>query len=189
MRRAFTLAETVVAAALCAMLVSIVVTLYLGAARGTHATLEATDALRSALIASEAIRRDVGEMLFQLPARDLVIGPDHKSLAIRVAGSLPEDYYKADYVGLLFRLQPITGSSQYHLLRDHEGKSEPVAGCLLSDLQFQFIAAEEPSPLRAFLQVTLVGSGSGGATTYTYSMFLPLSRMRPPEPQDFGDAK
>lgn len=188
-RRGFTLAETIVATAVFSLIVAIVSALYVGGARGSYASVDASDALRSTLIAAEHIRRDVGEMLFQVPARDLVITPDRRGLTIRVPGALPEDYWKADFEGLVYRLEPATGATKaFRLVRQFRKESDPIAGCLLRDASFTYVAPGGMSPMQGYLQVTLVGtSGADRSSTYTYSMFLPLTKLKPPQPIKFAD--
>jgi prepilin-type N-terminal cleavage/methylation domain-containing protein len=187
-RRGFTLAETIVAAAIFTLIVAIVASLYAGATRGANLSVEASDALRSTLIAAEYIRRDVGEMLFQLPDRDLVISPDRHALTIRVPGSLPEDFWKADFEGLIYRLERMPGTTgTFRLVRQFRKQSEAIAGCLLQDVTFTHVRPGGLSPLQAYLQVTLVGLGSADRpTTYTYSMFLPLTKLKAPQPMKFA---
>jgi type II secretory pathway pseudopilin PulG len=181
---AFTVAEAIVATAIFSMLVAIALSLYAGGASGSARSMEASDALRSTLVAAEAIRRDVGEMLYQIRDRDVVISPDHRSLTIRVPASLPDDFWNADFEGIVLRLERVEGTSNtFQLVRHSRTGAQVISGCLLEDVQFEFIPAGGLSTLQAFLEVTLVGlSSEKTATRYTYSMFLPITRLKAPEP-------
>jgi len=176
------------------MLIALAHTFYVGATTGTIRSIEHGDALRSVSVAMEAIRRDLEQMLYQCPQRDLALLP-HPELGPGRAISLrvPDpgeatDPWKALHVPVLYELRRVAGSPHaHHLVRKEaeSGRETVLRSCLLRDMLAHFIplkaqASQGLSRYQAYLEITMIGLGSPeGTATYTASMMVPLALMSP----------
>lgn len=192
--RGFTLVEIVVGLAILALLLSMAYAFHLGAARNTALTGEHTVALRSVMVALESLRRDLEQMSYQCPQRDLVLLShpelgDGRGVSLRVPDAPgADDPWRETYVPVTYQLRRVAGSkAAYHLVRTMaaSGRETVLANCLLRDMLVHFLppgSAGSPglSPYQAYLEITMVGLGSvDGTATYTASIMVPLAMMRP----------
>jgi type II secretory pathway pseudopilin PulG len=182
--RGVTLVEAIVGLAVVFLVLSMTWALYMGAGGGTRRAIEASDALRSVLLASEAIRRDAGEMIFQAD-RDLGLLDGGRRLVMLVPATLRADLWggRSEPVEYFIRKAPRAAAGA--LVRKTPSQERTVGGCLLADMMVTYIPAGALAPLSAYLEVTLTGAATPGASagaTYTASFLLPLARLAPPAP-------
>lgn len=188
--------EICVSLAVLVLAAALVHALYISAARGTSMSVEASDALRSVLTASEFLRTDLGEMTLQ-KLSDLVIAKEGRELAFSVPKRLETDLYMCDWTVVKYELERLPGATGVHrLVRSVGDQPTPLASCLLKDLRVRYVppkgvpvpaepiyAQEGMSPFQAYLEITLVGLGSAAARqSYTASLMHPLTFARPPAP-------
>ena len=192
--RGFTIVELVLGLSLTALVLSMAYSFQVGATRETKLTGEHAEALRSVLVAMESMRRDLEQMLYQCPQRDLALLP-HPELGPGRAISLrvPDpgeatDPWKALHVPVLYELRRVAGSPHaHHLVRKEaeSGRETVLRSCLLRDMLAHFIplkaqASQGLSRYQAYLEITMIGLGSPeGTATYTASMMVPLALMSP----------
>jgi len=179
------------------MVMSIVYAFYVGAAKSTRGSVEYSDAIRSVMIASEAIRRDVSQMLFQRVGRDLAIFDDYRALSVRVPSStLAEvddgsDLWRAEHTPVTYTLEPVQNSksnAKILIRKETENNREDrLRSCLLQDMFVQYFppssAAESISPLQGYLDIAVIGLASKDSSVkYTTSLLIPLPYMSAPQP-------
>jgi len=179
-RRAVTLVEVLVASAVFLVLAAAAYPFLTGAAGGTARAVEASDALRSTLIATELLRHDAARLFFQ-HRDDLVIMNDGRALSMLIPAPTA-DLWTLPVQPVTYTLAAVPAADRvYRLLRDDGAGPRPVAGCLLRDLLVRYVAPGEISAQRAYLEVTLIGLGSERPrTSYSASALLPLDRTRLP---------
>lgn len=192
--RAFTLVEIVVGLSIATLTLSMAYSLQLGATRSSTRSGEHAEALRSVMIAMESVRRDLEQMLYQCPQRDLVLIAhpelgENRGVSLRVPDVRNgAGLWGALHVPVTYSLRHVEGPSQaYRLVRTETktGRETVLKSCLLRDMVVHFVPLKTTrsqglSPYRAYLEVTMVGLGSvTGAVTYTSSMMVPLALMSP----------
>lgn len=186
MNRGFTLVEGLVSLAVMVLAAALVHGLYLSAAQGTSMSIEASDALRSVLIASEHLRTDLGGMTFQ-KLSDLKLPDDGRELGFSVPKRLEPDLYKCDWQAIRYRLE---GNRRVRHVDDDKA---PLASVSLKEFRARYVPPKgakvpaEPiyaqagvSPFQGYLEITLVGLA--GKQTYTASLLHPLTPARTPTP-------
>ena len=181
-RGGVTLVEVLVGALVFFALLSILYAFWSGAAGGTARAVEASDALRSTLLATEVLRHDASRLFFQ-KQEDLVIRPDGRGLSMLI----PEptsDLWNVPETPVTYTLAPVhPGSSVHRLVRSDAHGARPVAGCLLRDLLVRWVPPGEVSAHAGYLEVTMIGLGCENPhLCYTGSALLPLERVKKPRP-------
>src|SRR3569832_1291761 len=83
-RKAFSVVEVMIACAIFAMVVILVYAFYVGGATSTSKSVDHSDAIRAAVVACEAIRRDLARALYQEPTRDLGIFNNGRGVSVRI---------------------------------------------------------------------------------------------------------
>lgn len=193
-RRAFTVLEALVAVLLLGLILGVLVSLQRGGAKAGLLATDHSEALRAAMVALEAVQRDVDRMLYQCPDRDLVmlahseLGPG-SGLGLRVPAKTPGSHaWEAKHVPVAFTLRRTPAKvPAYFLVRTENGTDTVLREHLLADLKVRLIprgtaATPSLSPFCAYLEVIATGLGSGeGTARYTASSLLPLMRLGPPE--------
>jgi hypothetical protein len=184
--------ELAVGTSIALLVMAMVYGFWAGASRSTGRSVEHSDALRSVLIASEFIRHDVSQMLYQWPSRDMAIFAGQTALGLRVPGRLdPADFWSKEnnvFDPVTYTLQLVPGSRNvFRLIRKDLGGPSPLRACLLGGLHFEKIGPGVVSQDQAYLQVTMVGVGSEKPSAFfTSSMLIPLTPMYPPVPYRLG---
>lgn len=171
-RKGLTLLETTVALALASMAVSGLVRVTDAGLRGTVRTVDSADAVRSGLLAVEALRADATRMVVQ-QAGDLAIPTDGRGISMLVPASAPgNDPWAFAAVPVTFSLAPVaTPGKAFELVRSGPDGVRHIRGCWLASLVVRRRPAGTLSPTRAFLEfcVSAVGSPAGGkACTMTF---------------------
>lgn len=195
MRSGFTLVEGIVSLSVMVLAAAMVHGLYVSAAQGTSMSVEASDALRSVLIATEFLRTDLGGMTFQKLA-DLKLPEDGKELGFSVPKRLEPDLYKCDWQAIRYQIETIPGYAGHRLVRSVDDDRQPLANVWLQSFRARYVppkgarVPDEPiyakqgvSPFQGYLEITLVGlGGAAGKQTYTASVLHPLTPARTPTP-------
>ena len=189
MRCGFTLVEALVGASVFLLAISMIYTFFLGATNSTGKSVEASDALRSVLIATEALRHDAGRLVFQRRT-DLVLTNQNRGLSTLVPEAFGTDLWNNQTSPVTYSLEPVEGASEvFRLIRKDSAGSHALGGCLLKDLLITYVAPKDISKLQAYLQVTMIGLGSTSAkATYTGSALLPLNQIVQPQPYVLPEA-
>jgi len=193
-RAAFSIVEVTIGMAILVMLLAVTHSFHIGATKSAAITGEHSEALRSVVVALESIRRDLEQMIYQCPSRDLALlnHPelgDNRGLSVRVSdGSISSDSWRATFVPVSYALRRVAGSSHaYHLVRTdtNSGKETVLKSCLLRDMLIRHVPLKDGggkglSPYQAYLEITMIGLGSlNGQDSYTASMVVPLALMYP----------
>lgn len=186
-RKAFTIVEIMISVAIFAMVIILVYAFYVGGATSTSKSVDHSDAIRSAVIACEAIRRDLARALYQEPTRDLGIFNNGRGVSVRIPSEpLDENnLWQALHSPVTYTLKDIPGSkgAKYLIRKDDKeggGSERQLKGCYLRDILVQYIPQGKISPLQAYLEVTMIGMGNPkNDVTYTTSMLIPMPLMLP----------
>lgn len=175
-RRGLFFAEVMIAAGLLAAAISALLQVCgVGLASSTRTT-DDTDAVRSALIAIEAIKNDTGRMVVQ-EDEDLVVAPDGRGFRLLVPARAAEsDPWGFDGVGVQWSLQPVPNTTErlYQLVRTAGGVARALPGCWLRDLKVREL---ETGTLGrgTFLDITVSAVGApGSAHAVSLSFLAPL---------------
>ena len=184
-RRAFTILEMLVCTVVFGAVSGLVYQLYLAAANSTGKSVEASDAMRSTLIAAEFIRSDVSRLLLEKPRDDLAVLDGGAGFSIRIAEKIEGDPWTLKKTVITYKLERISPRSVARRLLRIENQNPPCAlnGCLLEDMLVRVIPGGQVTPLSAYLEVTLVGLGNATPKTrYTASILMPLNPAINPAP-------
>jgi hypothetical protein len=185
-RRGFTVAEVMVGAVVFMMIISMLYSFYLGAANSSGKTVEASDAMRSVLLASEFIRSDLSRLLLQKADDDLVIVESGRGLSFRIAQRVAGDPWTVFMQKVEYHLVPVPGSRVAKRLVRWEGDprtATAISGCLLEDIRFQSMPARDSNPTQLYLGIKMVGLGSTAAKCrYTGSIYVPVNLSMHPGP-------
>lgn len=181
-RRGFTLVEVAVAASIASLVLAMVYVFWVGAATSTGKSVEHSDALRSALLASEIIRSNVQRVALVVPQRDLGILQTGTGFGAHLWDSLAEDMWSWRYHTETLDLTKVPDTEGVFQLSLTTPKgTSTIPGCLLGGLHFMLIEPGTVSASQGYLQITLVGLGNiKPAATFTSSALIPLTPWSPP---------
>jgi hypothetical protein len=181
-RRALTLTEVLIGAAVFFLALAMVWSFFVGAGTQTGRSVESSDSVRSVLIATEFMRYDVARMRLVTSQQDLAIFDDGRGLSVRVPREITGDFWNYTWDPVTYRLQRIPGTLGAALIRTDSKGSQKLANCLLRDMLVRIVAVGEVNPMQAYLEITLVGMGQpNGKEMYTNACLIPLTLWSPPE--------
>lgn len=169
------LAEILVAAGLLTAAVSAMMSVASAGIGGTQRTVDNSDAVRSAMLALEAIRADTRSMVVQ-EARDVAILGGGKGLRVLVpARTVDGDPWSFDGQVVKWELAPVNGSpGVYALMRTAGGEQRALPGCWLRDLRVKLLAPGTLGTGR-YLDVSVTAVGApGAADAVTLSFLAPV---------------
>lgn len=174
-RGGVTLVEATFALALASLAVGTMVCLADAGSRGTTKTVESVDALRSGLLAVEALRRDTGRMVVQQNG-DLAILDGGTGFSFLVPEqSSSTDPWSFKTVAITWTLVPAGKKGAYQLVRRGPAGSAPVRGSWLTDLSVRYCAPGALGSVRPYLSISLTATGSPEARSRrTLSFIVPL---------------
>jgi hypothetical protein len=195
-RRAATLVEVSVAALLACLVAGMISGLFASAQGSSHRSVESSDAVRSALIAMESIRSDVGRLTLESAGRDIAVLDGGRGLSLHVARPLGDDLWRVDTDAVTYRLDAVDASRRAHrLVRQDSTGRWPLAACLLGDMLVTMVSAgpgtgaapeappRPPGASGSWLEVSLIGVASrDGGATHVESAWLPLAPIAEPLP-------
>ena len=175
--RGFTIVEMSVAASISALVMAMVYSFYSGAALSSGKAADQSEAMRSALLAAEVIRRDVVRATLADPDHDLGIPDSGTALDEHHLTAVGADLASWSYERLSFTLKGIDGAKGvFRLNRQSEREKGTVPGCLISGLQCRLLPEGTLSPRQTFLQLTVAGAGSVTPhATFVCSTLVPVT--------------
>lgn len=169
-------AEVMIAASLLAAAVSALLQVCGVGLAGSTRTTDNADAVRSALIAIEAIKSDTGRMVVQ-EDEDLSVAPDGRGFKLLVPARVAEkDPWGFDAVAVRWSLEPVPNTTErlYHLVRTAGGVARALPGCTLRDLKVRELESGTLGS-GSFLDITVTAvGGPNSPTAVTLSFLAPL---------------
>ena len=179
MRAGTSLIEASIAVVLAAMVLNGVTVIASGANGSTARSGSESDALRSVVLATESLQRDIAGMAYQIPDRDLAIFDGGHGVSFRIPSAADSrDLWNISYVPVSYALNPVPGSSAKFLIRTDSKGARALPGCYLRDLHVVFTPQGVMSPVQAYLNVIVIGLDSpAGKTALTSSFLVPLALM------------
>jgi hypothetical protein len=186
--RGLTFVEVLIGTTVFFMVLALVFTFFLSGTDSSGRSVEASDALRSVLLATEFLRHDAARLVFQR-SDDLKILNGGRGIGMLVVEEMGPDLWSSGTVSISYSLAPVAGAREvYQLVRQEKGPPRPISGCLLKDLLIQYVPVGQVSALQAYLEVTMIGLGSTSArATYTGCSLLPLNPVVAPAPYPYPD--
>lgn len=180
--RGFTLVEVVVAVSIMGLVMAMTYAFWVGAATSTGKSVEHSDALRSALLASEIIRANVQRVALLVPQRDIGVLETGTGFGAHLWDTLSADMWSWRYHTETLDLKKVPDTEGvFQLSLTTPAGTSTIPGCLLGGLHFMLIETGTMSASQGYLQVTLVGLGSTKpAATFTSSALIPLTPWTPP---------
>ena len=177
-RKGFTIAEISIYAGLAIVALSILVVLQRDARRSAARTESAVDAMRSAVLATEALRADLRRMVYQQPA-DVRIGAGGRRVTLLCAAPLTEDLWRYHADPVSFELVAGSTPGTFQLVRRGGGRADRVPGVTLASFSVRRIAGGSADP-RVYLEVVVVGAAADSpADVFTSTFTVPLVPERP----------
>lgn len=177
MRRGIGAVEALVGVVITTALCGALAQLTRDAARGAARVDAAGDAMESALVAVETIRRDVRRAVWQQDG-DLAIaaGGDAASMLVPAAPAGPAgDLWAVATAPVRYALQPFDSPAgpRHRLMRDAGAGARAVAGCTLARLDLALRAGA--------VEITAVGAGTlRSSSKYEARARVPVARIQLP---------
>jgi type II secretory pathway pseudopilin PulG len=141
-----------------------------------------SEAFRSVLIATEAIRNDATRSTFRNLDADVRLQPDRRGVSMRVH-RMGREIWRLELETVSYYLEPVPGSLDvYYLVRHDASGPHRLAGCLLRDMMMQVLGGSAEGSAQAYLEVTLIGAGQECTSGhYTSVILVPLAELILPE--------
>jgi hypothetical protein len=179
--------ELLLGGTIMVILLGLTQSVYQLTARSTVRSNDSSDALRSALLATEVIRQDLRRLVFQQD-QDLVLPATGRGVSMIIPDRMGRDLWQNSTTPVTYSLEAVHDTAgPFRLIREDRRGRRPVLGCLLKNLNISYVPVGQLTPLQAYLEVTATGLGSTSSrASRTVTTLVPVNRITLPDsaPED-----